>query len=179
MYWYQIGTFLLNILKGELRINDMLSSGWLIYNSLTGLFKQHEVSEKDLFNRIQEFFSSTNIREITFNKIRAYMFAGLARKCYGQKKFLTRSMWNDIKAISTYMPYCDAMFVDKECAHILSQKSLCNNLNYKTKIFSLRNINDFISYLYSLINNSPKKVIDRAEAIDGEFRYRMLYYKSS
>jgi hypothetical protein len=96
------------------------------------------------------------------------MFASLARKSYGQKEASSRGMWNDIKVISTYIPYCDAIFVDKECAHLLSQKPTCDDLNYKAKIFSLRNKGDFISYLDSLINNTSNEVIARAEEIYGK-----------
>ncbi|MDB2414229.1 hypothetical protein N9W34_00480 [Rickettsiales bacterium] len=76
-------------------------------------------------------------------------------------------MSNDIKMISTYMPYCDAMFIDKECASLLSEKPLCDDLQPKAKIFSLREKDDFISYLDSLISQASQDVISKANEIYG------------
>ena len=40
---------------------------------------------------------------------------------------------NDVRTISTYAPYVDAMFVDNECAAFLAEKPLSTDLNSKRR----------------------------------------------
>ena len=54
---------------------------------------------------------------------------------------------NDVRAISTYAPYVDAMFVDRECAELLGEGRLRDELEYKARIFSFADTQAFIDYL--------------------------------
>ena len=55
-----------------------------------------------------------------------------------------------MRAISTYALYVDVMFLDKDCAALLAEKPLCDDLAYKAKIFSMTDLLAFISYLNEL-----------------------------
>jgi len=67
-------------------------------------------------------------------------------------------MMNDVRAISTYAPYVDAMFVDRECAALLAEHRLAQDLEYKARIFSLTNGQAFLDYLAEIEAATPSEV---------------------
>ena len=56
-------------------------------------------------------------------------------------------MWNDITAISHFLPYCDAIFVDDECATFLSEGPLNERIRCPTRVFSNQTREAFLDYL--------------------------------
>ena len=55
---------------------------------------------------------------------------------------------NSCLDLSSNLPYCDAMFVDDECAQLLSEGRLAAAVSdYATRIFSTRTRDDFLAYL--------------------------------
>ena len=75
-------------------------------------------------------------------------------------------MVNDIDIIGVLLPYCDAMFVDKECAEILKQ--IKNKINFSTKIYSLNNKNEFIDYLNEIEKKTPKSHFEKVYEVYGK-----------
>ena len=73
-------------------------------------------------------------------------------------------MSNDIVAISTYGPYVDAMFLDDECAALLSEEPLKSEIGITAHIFSLNSAEVFLEYLASLADSTPHEI--RKEAIE-------------
>ncbi|TAI60834.1 hypothetical protein, partial [Bradyrhizobium sp. Leo170] len=65
---------------------------------------------------------------------------------------------NDFSAISTYAPYVDAMFVDKQCASLLKQGRLRAELSFKARIFSLSDPQEFLDYLKDLGDSATEDV---------------------
>lgn len=74
---------------------------------------------------------------------------------------------NDIRAISTYGPYVEAMFIDKGCASLLSEEPLRSGLKMKAKIFSTTSGDAFLEYLKGLAAGTPTDVQRYAEEIYG------------
>jgi hypothetical protein len=88
---------------------------------------------------------------VPFNRIQCMLWAAVARKAAsGMKKPPSRGMSNDVKTIAVLLPYCDAMFLDKECAALLSERPLCDEIDYGTRIFSLNSKKEFLEYLDDL-----------------------------
>lgn len=78
----------------------------------------------------------------------ASLFASIARKAAaGRKKPPNRWTVNDIEMISTFLPYCDAMFIDNECASYLNEKPLVDKIGFHTKIFSQSKREEFMQFL--------------------------------
>jgi hypothetical protein len=103
-----------------------------------------------------------------FGRILAYMFAALAGQVKaGRTKPVSRGFMNDVKAIAAYAPYVDAMFVDIECATLLSEGRPRDELEYKARIFSLNQKDEFISYLQEIENGTPEDVRHFASTIYG------------
>ena len=89
------------------------------------------------------------------------------RAVQGQKTIVNKGLMNDVRAISCYAPYVDAMFIDKECAQLLRERPLIDDLEYKVRIFSLVQPDAFLSYLDEIENATPPAVREFAARIYG------------
>jgi len=96
-----------------------------------------------------EFFRSTDFSEIPSVKISSLMFAAIAQQAahQGRKNPLNRGFSTDVAAISTFLPFCDAIFIDKECWTILTQNPVRDRLGFPTRLYSVENSDDFLAYL--------------------------------
>jgi hypothetical protein len=104
------------------------------------------------FVRIREFFASKQFRSLSTVRISSLFWATIAREINPGRKpdrFPKASMFNDIDAVATYSPFCDAMFVDKEVSHLVKQRELREEIGTRTRFFSLRKSEkeDFLKYL--------------------------------
>jgi hypothetical protein len=92
------------------------------YRHLTALFERSGVPAKDAFKEVLRFLDWPGNQQQPAHKIFAYLFAALGwRISSGQRPEMNASILNDFSAISTYSPYVDAMFVDRQCASLLRQ----------------------------------------------------------
>jgi hypothetical protein len=106
--------------------------------------------------------------QLPTHKIFAYLMAALGWKIScGQRRPIEAGILNDFTAIATYGPYVDAMFVDKECAELLTHGRLRADLKLKAKIFSLQTRDDFLHYLTVLADSATKEVRDSAIELYG------------
>jgi gas vesicle protein len=158
---------------------DFRSTISILVNSIKDSFINECESEMDAFKMTIEFLLSGYVKNIPAHHISALMWTELARRVavVGQKK-IKGSIFNDIRTISNLMPYCDAMFVDKECAEILSEVK--TKIKYKTKIFSLRNKDEFLTYLEKLKSDIDGKHLTKIYEVYGEdwpIPYTQMYSK--
>jgi hypothetical protein len=105
-----------------------------------------------VFQRVVTFLYSEEAMDAPFNDVGALLMAALARRAAsGQKRLPSRGMWRDITAISTALPYCDAIFVDDECASLLGDEPLRSQIaTYGTRVFSTATREEFLAYLTEL-----------------------------
>lgn len=96
-----------------------------------------------------EFFKSDLLLRATFVRISSSMYASLAMKAPSQTKQPTKGFFTDIDVMSCLLPYCDAMFVDRECAGYWRelQSSKSHKLPFDAKVFSLATKDEFLNYL--------------------------------
>jgi hypothetical protein len=107
-------------------------------------------------------------REMPFGRILAYMFAALAGQVKaGRKKGVSAGFMNDVEAVAAYAPFVDAMFIDKECALLLTQGRPARELQFKARIFSLTNRDEFLVYLESLEAQADEETRQHAKVIYG------------
>lgn len=120
------------------------------------------VAESDIASKINRYFSDTEaLLQVPCVKISSFMYASLARRARQGQKKVPKSL-TDVEFISSYLPCCDAMFVDVESSKMLTEpprdlpeRYLPNR--YGTKIFSHNNEDEFIDYLEELIAAVPEK----------------------
>lgn len=123
----------------------------VLMEQLRDKLRDRDSGEDEWFDKISEFFRSEHFQEVISSKLAAMMWATVAHRAAngGQKKPPTRGFSNDVGFISSFLPYCDAMFVDKECHGILDDKFMRDTVEQfcDTKVFSLRNKASFVEYL--------------------------------
>ncbi|MYA17205.1 MAG: hypothetical protein F4238_08745 [Gemmatimonadetes bacterium] len=119
---------------------------------LEGCLKERGVPEETRRQEAERFLQSEAALSAPENHLGALLFAALGRRAAsGQKRVPDRGTLNDIKFISAYLPYCDAMFIDNEFAQLLSEQPVASEVeSYPTRIFSTRSRDDFLAYLGTL-----------------------------
>ena len=109
------------------------------------------------------------MKEVPFNKISSMLYAALARKAAaGRKNPPSQGIVNDVLLISVLLPYCDSMFIDKECYGYLNEEPLKSKLDFNTRLFSLTNRDEFIDYLDEIEKSAPKGQISKIAEVYGD-----------
>lgn len=157
------------IAAGDIMAALNASQHWVSieFEMLRHVFRNAGVAEKDLTERIIEFWEWPRNREQPSAHIFSYLFAALARKVVSGQRKVTSGFMNDVRAISTYAPFVDAMFLDNECASLLSEAPLRDELKYRACIFSLNTQDEFLAYLAEIEAATPGEVLDYAARIYG------------
>ena len=119
---------------------------------LEGCLKDRGVPEETRREEAERFLQSEAALSAPENHLGALLFAALGRRAAsGQKRVPDRGTPNDIKFISAYLPYSDAMFIDNEFAQLLSEQPVASEVeDYPTRVFSTRSRDDFLAYLDTL-----------------------------
>ncbi len=138
------------------------------YRELCRLLEDRRVDEEQHLVKIMKFWYWDQQREIPHQKISSYLFAAVARRVVmGEKKIVDRGLVNDVRTVSTYAPYVDALFIDRRCAGLLMEEPLASDLNYKARIFSLSDADEFLEYLRKIKDETPDEVREYAAMIYG------------
>jgi len=132
--------------------------------------KRKGISEKKEINKkLSEFLYSKTFENAPYIKIASMLYAAMTRRAahQGRKKPPGRGFINDVKMISTLLPYCDAMFIDNECRNLLLEKPLCDDINYGTKVFSLSNKEEFLKYLDEIRQSASEEHMKAVKEVYG------------
>lgn len=150
-------------------VNGALAPAVILIHELNRQFVKHGTAAESALRETVKFLNWPKNRSLPHHWISAHLFAAIAdRLARGQKRRPSRGMMNDIKAISLYGPYVDAMFLDNECASLLEEKALKRGVKLKARIFCLRRSADFIAYLQDLVDSTPREIVDAARELYGE-----------
>jgi hypothetical protein len=166
-----------NVLRRKLEITFGLREIALDYflpdDNQTLLFDLRKVfcgDDPDLagFKRVWEFLESEALDEVPHVRISSLIYAALACRANRKQKFPKSLPFNDVDVIAAYLPYCDAMFLDKEMASLLGENPVKTKIGYQTKIFSIRNKDAFLQYLDELEFNAPTGHIQKVREVYGD-----------
>ncbi|MDE2784278.1 MAG: hypothetical protein OXK77_15090 [Gemmatimonadota bacterium] len=167
--WHQVAT-------GAVEIGDpqQLVPGSLVQlvTWVLSRLEEHNVPQEARIREVKRFLYSEPALSAPQNHLTAVLYSGLARRAaHGQKRVPSRGTPNDIDFISAYLPYCDAMFIDKEFDLLLSERPVAPKVeDYPTKIFSTRTRRDFLSYLDALEAEADPDHVDLVVRTYGETR---------
>lgn len=160
--------------KYNIEIEDIFPPSALkTLESLRRIATSLEVPEDKILETIGRYFNDPDsLLEIPCIHISSMMFAGLSRSAQLGKKNPPKA-FTDVSFISSYLPYCDAIFVDIESRTILNDipRETHSNLRldkYPAKIFSLRQKEEFLDYLDQLIKNIPTDQMEILKDIEGD-----------
>lgn len=117
------------------------------------------------------YLKSNRLEHIPFNEIYSSLWAAIAYQASrgGRTAVPNIGMFNDVEMVSTLLPYCDAIFVDKDMHSILNfaaVKKIASN--YKTEFFSLTNIDDFFNFLKKIEGNTTQEHFQLVSSTYGE-----------
>jgi hypothetical protein len=95
---------------------------------------------------------SVTLQQTPAVSISSSIYACLAKKAPTQNRPPTRGFSNDLDVISCLLPYCDAMFLDRECANYWReiQGTPTRRFPYATRVFSMAHNDAFLDYLDEL-----------------------------
>lgn len=160
----------------ELSANDIFPPPAVIMiRAIQDVFKEAGILDSDIWQKTVEYLTSPSLKYVPFIRISSMLWAALARKATsGRKKPPNQGMANDIEIISVLLPFCDAMFIDKECHSYLKEKPLCNSIDYGTKVFSLENKEEFLEFLNGIEIKTSKEHLNKINEVYGE-RWRDPY----
>jgi hypothetical protein len=150
-------------------MNGALAPAVTLIHELNRQFVKHGTAPQLALRETVKFLNWAKNHSLPHHWTSAHLFAAIAdRLARGQKRRPSRGMMNDIKAISLYGPYVDAMFLDNECASLLEEKAVRRGVKLKARIFCLRRSADFLAYLRECVDSTPQEIIDAARELYGE-----------
>ncbi len=133
-------------------------------------YNSEDMAAPDRFRRIQAFFASDHYANVPLERISSEFFA-LLRHFLRQGAFVSRDksekrfkgFFYDVRFISTYAPYCDAMVVDALMHRWASDPLIDLPRRYGTRFFSRTNWHDFLAYLDEIENTADPLVMQALE----------------
>jgi len=152
--------------KGGVSIQN--SEAVYAVHAVMKVFREAGVRQEEILSKVSEYFLSPHLKCVPSIKISSMLYAALARKAAaGQKRPPDKGMANDVETLCIILPYCDAVFIDKECHALLSEEPLRTELNYGTLVFSLNNKQDFLTYLSDIENSASEGLITALTEVYG------------
>jgi hypothetical protein len=142
------------------------SVSWLLDRFLKRDMGDHAAASAAVVN----FLRSEAALSAPANNINALLFAALARKAAtGQKKVPGGGTAHDVRAISSYLPYCDAMFVDDHCAGLLRDEPIATRLRpWGARVFSNRTRDAFLEHLSKMEAAVPADHVALVQEVYGD-----------
>jgi hypothetical protein len=117
---------------------------------------------------VRDFIASGAMNETPSTIISASMWASLAMQAAaGQKKPPDAGMVTDIDVVSTFLPYCDAMFVDNKCRSLLCDIPKTHKLPYECLVFSSKTSREFLQYLNEIRSGVTQEHLKLLEEVYG------------
>lgn len=122
------------------------------------------------YERLCEFFRSAVFSDLPSVNLSALMFAAVARQAahQGRTNPPNRGFSTDVSVISAFLPYCDAMFIDKDCWTILTQNPVRDRLGFSKKLFSALNAEEFVKYLQAIGGSVSSEHRDALREVYGD-----------
>ncbi|HZS16489.1 MAG TPA: hypothetical protein VFA51_01010 [Candidatus Udaeobacter sp.] len=138
--------------RGEAAIDDNVVFAPPASSLVSRMLGDAESTYPDMRERIiaiRIFFASEYLHGVSGARIEALFWATIARQIrHGRKKFPRSGMYNDIDAVAMYSAFCDAMFLDNEVAHLMTDRELRDEFREcRASFFSLRKADEFLAYL--------------------------------
>jgi hypothetical protein len=113
------------------------------------VLKRRGIAKGKIGERLGAFLDSEHFRDMPINRTSTRMFALIAHDAAnGQKTPPDEGTANDIDLVSAYLPYCDAMMIDKRTRLMLERGTYAQN--YHCQLFSRNTGEQFLNYLKTI-----------------------------
>lgn len=132
-----------------------IQPGVMLVHALAVEAHKARPDESDPLAVVEQFFKSDKASNTPFLYINSRLWATIAQKVRNQKgpRKPKPSDSYDVKAIATYAPYCEAMYVDNEFHSMASQKNVDVSGKFGVRLFSTRTNDAFLAYLDDILKS--------------------------
>lgn len=134
---------------------------------------QEEVPIDERDELLREFLVSEQLRSVPAFRLKMCLLAAFAADAAGGRGSPPQgSMWFDIQGISAFLPYCDAILVDKQCKRWLRTIADHDDCPWPARIFSVDDTDAFLAYLQKLEEDAGPERRQLAIEVYGEQRLK-------
>jgi hypothetical protein len=152
-----------------LKLEGYRSRGYDTFRLIRDVMLGSGIEKENALQKIEEFINSDAYKDAPANRIAALMWAAIGHQAaHGRKNPPNQGMSTDITTVSTLLPYCDAMFMDRECAALLANLPKRFTPGFDTKVFSPATRAEFIAFLRQIEANADGAVIAAAGEVYGD-----------
>src|SRR5207237_7267438 len=85
----------------------------LLFDLFT-LFRENMDNNGDFVAEVWRFLASNELDAVPYLRISSLLFAALARRAANANKAPDNVPFEDVDMIAAYLPFCDAMFIDRD-----------------------------------------------------------------
>lgn len=154
---------------------SVIDAGLIILDDLMGrnvlarIMERHDVQREKWPETFEEFSRSEQVRLMPQLMMWAALFAAFnVELSEGRSpKEVRPSLYFDFVGISAYLPYCDAFFVDRECARFLDMGRVHGVVPWETRIFTIDTKDEFLAYLDEIEDGAPPGQVELVEKVYG------------
>lgn len=159
----------------DMELNDFMPpmSNEIVESVIRFCRYEKGMSQEEIPETIARYFTDVDaLLEVPVIRISSVMFAGWAHLAAMGKKKTPKSS-ADVQFISSYLPYCDALFVDIESGTILREfpKDTPEYLRLKEfspRVFTLNEKDRFLDYLDEIVASIPEEQAAILRDMNGE-----------
>ena len=157
---------------GQIEMEDLFApSSFQLVESLLHIAIQEGAASntEEAMKKVGEYFNSGYLDVIPSMRIGSALYALMAdQAAKGRVHPPTPGVHVDVQMISSFLPYCDAMFVDDENTAFLQDGRVKVKIGYPTKMFSLRNKEEFLDHLDEILASADPKHIELVKQVYGD-----------
>jgi hypothetical protein len=151
----------------------------MLVHSIQDAFKRTCLDSADVWPRTQEYLRTAPLEQVPSLRICAALFAAMAEQAAaGRRRGPNRGTATDVNVISSHLPYCDAIFVDKEHWNFLQHSKVRDLVRWPSKVFCYSNGEEFLGYLEELRSGVSEAHVNRVREVYGrnwERPYTTMY----
>jgi len=154
--------------------NLMMSDANTIIHDLQGYLPETKDPDKKKENlkKVIDFLLSEKMADIPSIRLMAQLWSAIADQFAhgGRRRNPSDGIANDISMVSTILPYCEAMFIDREMHGLLNHAEVKKDVRnrYKTKIYSVANKKEIMEYLDSIESAASEAHLKKVKEVYGE-----------
>lgn len=138
---------------------------------LTRCLERNGVRQEEWEEEVANFAGSDELRGIPVLQIWAALLAAYAVEIStGRGGRPTPGLYFDLIGISSFLPYCDAIFIDRECSRWLSVAQSHGQIDWPTHVFTIDSREAFLAYLDEIESGAPAGHHELVEAVYGAER---------
>lgn len=144
---------------------------FLMATEIEEYFSKFAKTNEELQRLISKFLSNEMLKNIPFVRINHILIAAHATRvsCGTMKaEKLKGSLINDCWMVATILPFCDAIFLDRQIAGFLRDNPMKTIVEPMPKVFSLSNKEEFIAYLDEIEATASATHLAQVKEVYGE-----------